>query len=43
MVKLYDHGENETEFAMYMEYCDKANSLTDKIREVRKDLSELVV
>ena len=34
IVKLYDHGETDTEFQMYMEYCDKANSLTDKIREV---------
>lgn len=34
IVKLYDHNETDTEFAMYMEYCDKANSLTDKVREV---------
>jgi len=33
VVKLYDHNETESEFAMYLEYCDKANSLTDKIRE----------
>mmetsp|Transcript_23087 Transcript_23087/g.30731 ORF Transcript_23087/g.30731 Transcript_23087/m.30731 type:complete len:142 (-) Transcript_23087:818-1243(-) len=33
IVKLYDHGETDTEFQMYMEYCDKANSLTDKVRE----------
>ena len=36
VVKLYDHNETESEFAMYLEYCDKANSLTDKIREVSK-------
>lgn len=33
IVKLYDHGETDNEFQMYMEYCDKADSLTDKIRE----------
>ena len=35
IVKLYDQHETETEYQMYMEYCDKADSLTDKIREVR--------
>ena len=40
IVKLYDHGETDTEFQMYMEYCDKANSLTDKIREV-SELTQL--
>ena len=34
IVKLYEHGETDTEFQMYMEYCDKANSLTDKVRDV---------
>lgn len=34
IVKLYDNQETETEFQMYMEYCDKADSLTEKIREV---------
>lgn len=33
IVKLYDKNETENEFQMYMEYCDKADSLTDKIRE----------
>jgi len=34
IVKLYDHGETDNEFQMYMEYCDKADSLTEKIRDV---------
>ena len=34
IVKLYDQHETETEYQMYMEYCDKADSLTEKIREV---------
>ena len=34
IVKLYDKNETQNEFQMYMEYCDKADSLTDKIREV---------
>ena len=36
VVKLYDKNETENEFQMYMEYCDKADSLTQKIREVSK-------
>ena len=34
IVKLYDHTETESEHIMYMEYCDKANYLADKILEV---------
>lgn len=33
IVKLYDNQETDTEFQMYMEYCDKADSLTEKIRD----------
>lgn len=34
VVKLYDHAETDAEFQMYMEYCDKANGLTEKVRDV---------
>ena len=34
IVKLYDSTETETEFQMYMEYCDKGSKLTEKIRTV---------
>ena len=33
IVRLYDQQETEIEFEMYMEYCDKADSLTEKVRE----------
>lgn len=38
IVKLYDKNETENEFQMYMEYCDKADSLTEKVREVSSDI-----
>ena len=34
IVKLYDQQETDDEYQMYMEYCDKADSLTEKVREV---------
>lgn len=34
VVKLYDTVETQKEYVMYMEYCDKANQLADKINEV---------
>ena len=34
IVKLYAQHETETEYQMYMEYCDKADQMTKKIREV---------
>ena len=34
IVKLYDNRETETDYEMYMEYCDQADKLTDKIRTV---------
>ena len=43
IVKLYDQHETETEYQMYMEYCDKADSLTEKIREVRSNYIFIIV
>jgi len=34
VVKLYDTRETDTQYEMYMEYCDKADNMTKKIREV---------
>lgn len=42
VVKLYDSLETDTEYQMYMEYCDKADKLTEKIREVRLPAHALI-
>ena len=34
VVKLYDQAENEKEFQMFMEYCDKGDYFADKINDV---------
>lgn len=34
IVKLYDSVETKNEYVMYMEYCDKASQLSEKINEV---------
>ena len=42
-MKLYDSYETDAEYQMYMEYCDKADHLTEKIREVSFDLCLLAL
>jgi serine/threonine protein kinase len=39
VVKLYETVETQKEYVMYMEYCDKANQLADKINEVKPPTS----
>lgn len=34
VVKLYEYTETKDEFVLYMEYCDLAGYLPDKILEV---------
>lgn len=34
VVKLYEYTETKDEYVMYMEYCDRAGYLADKILEV---------
>jgi serine/threonine protein kinase len=34
VVKLYDQNENEKQFEMYMEYCDKGDYFAEKVQEV---------
>lgn len=31
IVKLFDYTETQDEYVLYMEYCDRADYLTDKI------------
>lgn len=34
VVKLFDYSENDTEFVLFMEYCNDAGYFNDKIMEV---------
>ena len=36
VVKLYDSNEDEKQYKLYMEYCDRPDYLSDKILEVKK-------
>ena len=36
IVKLYEYTENESEFVLFMEYCNDANYFDDKLVEVSK-------
>lgn len=33
IVQLHDYSENETEFVMYMEYCNDSDYFNNKINE----------
>ena len=35
IVKLYDTRETDTQYEMYMEYCDKADNMTKKIHNTQ--------
>lgn len=34
VVKLFDYTETNDEYILYMEYCDKANHLAEKVLDV---------
>jgi hypothetical protein len=43
VVELFDYTETKNEYVLYMEYCDKADYLTQKIHEVSFNLDSNLI